>query len=277
MEQQQQDLLGVSALEEQFVLRLPIELSNLVRDSLEQHQMPKDLQIVFRDDRHADVSLPGHNLKGFLLDLPALVESHRTVDTTQYVKVADISKILICVPEEEKENWERKAEENGWLWPHGLTPPTHNLGRKVGGSRKVEELERIEAEVQRLLDADEAAESTSYALYQNDRLIKSSNDAPEESQSETVPADNAEEANEGSSSYYMSDMEADDMAAELELDLQQQQQQQVMDDAYEQKRELESKKAQVESIANPLIRARLQDAIASLEAELKQKQQQRDQ
>lgn len=269
----EENLLGVSALEEQFVLRLPLELADLMREELEQNQLPKDFQIIFRDNRHASVTLHGQALSGFLLSLPTLVESHRTVDTTQYVKVADISKILLCVPKAEEAEWERRVERDGWLWMNGLTPPTMGMGRKVGSTRKLEELERIELEVQRLLEADEAAEATSYSLYQNDRLLKTNSSAllREESQSETLPAD-AEAEEELSSSYYMSDMEADDLAAELELDLQQQKVQEEEATLQEQVDELESKKAQVESVANPLIRARLQDAIAALEAELKQKQ-----
>jgi TATA-binding protein-associated factor Taf7 len=176
---------------------------------------------------------------------------------------------------EEAEERGRIFEEDGWMWMNGLTPPTWGIGRK-GQKRKVQELERIEQEVQRLLAADAAAESTFYSLYQNDKLIKTSraDDAISESTNPILEEEQGEE--EGSSSYFMSDMEADDLAAELELDLQQQQHDDEEEELTAEQIELENKKAQVESVANPLIRARLQDAIASLEAELKQKQQKKE-
>ena len=262
---------GISAIEEQFVIRFPDDLAEKIRAELEASQVPSDLKITFTDARNAQIAIGNRHFHGILLDLPTLVESFRTVDTTQYVKIADISKLLLCLDLSLGDHFElkQKLTENNYQWPNGLTPPMAGILSKRKSKRPpIEDIEAIEKQVQKLLEADEAADSVSYALYHGDRLVLSSSVVPKEGESPT-------KSTATTTDLYNMSSEVDDLAAEIELDMEEEEEDGIPTHpptpSIELEQKIEETRAQAESMTNPLIKARLQDVISSLEAELKGK------
>jgi transcription initiation factor TFIID subunit 7 len=233
--------------------------------------VPSDLKITFTDARNAQIAIGNRSLHGILLDLPTLVESFRTVDTTQYVKVADISKMLLCLDLSLGDHFElkQKLTENNYQWPNGLTPPMAGISSKRKSKRPpIEHIEAIEKQVQKLLEADAAADSVSFTVYQGDKVILSSTMAPKEGESPT-------KSTATTTDLYNMSSEVDDLAAEIELDMEEEEEDEIPPPlpipSLELEQKIEETHAQAESMTNPLIKARLQDAISSLEAELKEK------
>ena len=259
---------GTAAIEEQLVIRFPDDLAEKIHAELDASQVPSDLKVTFTDSRNAQVTIGNRTLHGILLDLPTLVESFRTVDTTQYVKVADISKLLLCLDLSLGDHFElkQKLTENNYQWPNGLTPPMAGILSKRKSKRPpIEDIEAIERQVQKLLDADEAADSVSHSLYHGDRLILSSTPAPKEGESPT-------KSTATTTDLYNMSSEVDDLAAEIELDMEEEEIPSLPPTpSLELEQKIEETRAQAESMTNPLIKARLQDVISSLEAELKEK------
>lgn len=73
---------------------------------------------------------------GQLVELPTIIEAHKTLDKKFLFKVGDIHQMVVCTPKEADEDGS-KAEEGGankrlrsGRWPHGLTPPLKNVRRK---------------------------------------------------------------------------------------------------------------------------------------------------
>ena len=75
---------------EHFILRIPF--SELTAKELE-----KELEIKFVDDRNAIVKLNGNTFEGKLVDLPNIIESHKTFDSKLFHKVNDISQVRCLI------------------------------------------------------------------------------------------------------------------------------------------------------------------------------------
>lgn len=110
-----------------------------------------------------------------LLDLPGIVESHKTVDKSQYTKVADIHQILL-VFDENIDADERYAfyEREDFRFSSGLTPPMRDVrprrwdktgGMSVPPPNVLKRQEEIEQKVQGILDADCRAEGSCFRLF----------------------------------------------------------------------------------------------------------------
>jgi transcription initiation factor TFIID subunit 7 len=79
-------------LEEQIIIRFSEDLTNLaknLREKMENNEFT-DFEITFTDAHHATVKIGEDILQGLLLDLPTIVETHRTVDGSHLFKSADI-------------------------------------------------------------------------------------------------------------------------------------------------------------------------------------------
>lgn len=111
-----------------------------------------------------------------LVDLPSIIESHKTLDNKQIFKIADISQMLLV---ERPISSEAEAMQSAgssrdapdakafniddFIYPHGITPPMRwarkRRFRKRFHNRTIETVER---EVEKLLNDDRRAQSVEY-------------------------------------------------------------------------------------------------------------------
>jgi transcription initiation factor TFIID subunit 7 len=155
--------------EQQFVLRVPKHIAADLKRSMEAGDLEEKLSFEFSGDgRHASVRWEGRQLSGKLVDLPCIVESHKTVDGKTLYKTGDISQMLVVTdedpslesPEEVEDRLslsKRKELMKKFQWNHGLTPPLKNVRkrrfRKTAPKKYIDSPE-IEKEVRRLLRED---------------------------------------------------------------------------------------------------------------------------
>lgn len=163
-------------IEEQFILRLlPGEDCDYLRRMIEERKigLPRDkggadVSLKFIDDegRRAVINIRGNLYAAALLDLPTITESMKTWDRKAFMKTADICQMLMVLARVRTEAEAKsiplpKQVDNGYRWPHGLTPPMHDcVHRRFRKTVSRREIENKEAEVERLLAEDEDAEDT---------------------------------------------------------------------------------------------------------------------
>lgn len=171
-------------LESQFIMRLPKEPAETLREALQSGDNFKNrLSIQLDSDmRHGEVRFDHWLLYGKVYDLPTIVESLKTVDRKSVYKTADICQIMLCKNDIDPSSTEDESQikpkkkdpfkvDKKFLWPHGITPPTKNVRkrrfRKTLKKKSVEAPE-IEKEVKRLLRADNEAVSVTWEVIAED-------------------------------------------------------------------------------------------------------------
>ncbi|CAD7682430.1 unnamed protein product [Nyctereutes procyonoides] len=135
-------------LENQFILRLPLEHASTVRKIVHSRSvaMKDKLKIdLSSDGRHAIVEVEEISLAAKLVDLPCVIGSLKTLDKKTFYKTADISQMLVCTPGAELQSSPeepvtstdlkaiRKSEkerQKKYIWKHGITPPLKNVRKK---------------------------------------------------------------------------------------------------------------------------------------------------
>uniref|UniRef100_A0A8C5V3Q7 TATA-box binding protein associated factor 7 like n=1 Tax=Microcebus murinus TaxID=30608 RepID=A0A8C5V3Q7_MICMU len=135
-------------LENQFILRLPMEHACTVRNLMHSGSViSKDkLKIdLSSDGRNALVEVEDVSLAAKLVDLPCVIGSLKTHDKKTFYKTADISQMLVCEadhdihssPEEPVTSTDLKAiskdekeKQKKYVWKHGITPPLKNVRKK---------------------------------------------------------------------------------------------------------------------------------------------------
>ncbi|KND01768.1 uncharacterized protein SPPG_03559 [Spizellomyces punctatus DAOM BR117] len=156
-------------VEEHFILRMPSgEPAEKLREAVKAREIPEDFNVTFYDPRRATFRLGADSYRAKLVDLPCIIESHKTLDNKQFYKVADISQMLVVdgpaqtTPPQEPQ---QPLHHDEYTWPHGLTPPLWNVRkrrfRKRISKRTIEDVER---EVVRLLEADAQAENVLFEV-----------------------------------------------------------------------------------------------------------------
>lgn len=167
-------------LESQFIMRLPEEPAKALRNVLNTGENLKNRLTIQMDNdmRHGEIRFDHWLLHGKIVDLPTIVESHKTIDRKSVYKTADICQIMICKDEIEPSSTEDESPtknkkkdpfkvDKKFLWPHGITPPTKNVRkrrfRKTLKKKNIEAPE-IEKEVKRLLRADNEAVSFTWEV-----------------------------------------------------------------------------------------------------------------
>uniref|UniRef100_A0A8C3WYU7 TATA-box binding protein associated factor 7 like n=1 Tax=Catagonus wagneri TaxID=51154 RepID=A0A8C3WYU7_9CETA len=177
-------------LENQFILRLPLEHASTVRKMIHSGRAMKDkLKIdLSSDGRHAVVEVENVPLAAKLVDLPCVIGSLKTLDKKTFYKTADISQMLVCTaaggvhspPEEPVTSSDvrairknEKRRQKKYIWKHGITPPLKNVRKKrfrqttkkLIDIKQIEEISfaeyidspDVEKEVKRLLCSDAEA------------------------------------------------------------------------------------------------------------------------
>jgi TATA-binding protein-associated factor Taf7 len=84
-------------MEEQLLLRVPGELGDRIRTML-RGQSTHALSFKFDDERRATLTMDGHGYTAALVDLPCIIETHKTFDNSSFYKSADLSQLLMVQP-----------------------------------------------------------------------------------------------------------------------------------------------------------------------------------
>lgn len=136
-------------MEEQFVLRVPERLRERMEKDIANNKLD-GITIKMISRKEALLSYDGKSYNGHFVDLPCIVESHKTLDNKQFIKVADISKLLVF-------SEDGKREED--LGVSGLTPPMKYVKQRRFRKRltKAPIVEEIEKAVAKLLEKDREA------------------------------------------------------------------------------------------------------------------------
>ena len=288
--------------EEHFIVRFPPSVAAQLREELREAEQPEDLSITFTDARRANVVFHGRNYVGVLLDLPTIIESHKTFDRSQYYKIADICQMLLVLPEgpetgERIQTWETE----GWQFADGLTPPMRNVRarrfRRTASHGQQKDVEAIERKVQALLDRDSQAASSRFTVYdslgravlrggENDgkfvRVKPGEAGVLEEVEEVEAEMEESVEPHDSSDEDFAAELEEEMLADEtVEGEPKRTMIEEVPSHqisaaptptaspaVMELQAKINERKAQLASVTNPLIRARLEDVIRQLEQDL---------
>ncbi|KOS14850.1 transcription initiation factor tfiid 55 kda subunit [Malassezia pachydermatis] len=163
------------AFEEQLILRVPDgpgengeldELRRIIRRRGEYN----DVWFKFKDSRRAVFHIGKQLYAAKLVDLPCIVESHKTLDNKQIFKIADISQMLLIerpIAHESEAIASTSATKNAsndeYIYPHGITPPM-TWARKRRFRKRIhnQSIDTVEKEVEGLLNDDKRAERVEY-------------------------------------------------------------------------------------------------------------------
>ncbi|WFD19537.1 hypothetical protein MCAP1_001769 [Malassezia caprae] len=160
------------AFEEQLILRVPDgpgengELDEL-RRIIKRRGEYNDVWFKFKDSRRAVFHIGQQLYAAKLVDLPCIVESHKTLDNKQIFKIADISQMLLIerpiASEAEAIASGTRSSQDDYIYPHGITPPMQ-WARKRRFRKRIhnQSIETVEKEVEGLLNDDKRAEKVEY-------------------------------------------------------------------------------------------------------------------
>ncbi|CEH19104.1 Transcription initiation factor TFIID, subunit TAF7 [Ceraceosorus bombacis] len=164
------------AFEEQLILRLAAgspELETL-RGWVKNRAVGTDkanVELKFKDSRRATFKIGNTTLPAKLVDLPTILETHKTLDGRQLFKVADISQMLLVGgdgdrrEEEEDVNDRKGGGADAYVWDSGITPPMRYARKRRFRKRTNKRvIETVEKEVERLLADDKRAEKLEYEM-----------------------------------------------------------------------------------------------------------------
>ncbi|KAI9825293.1 MAG: hypothetical protein M1832_001327 [Thelocarpon impressellum] len=178
-------------IEEEFVLRMtPGDDCDYLRKAIDEKRLglPKreggadvSLKFLNRDGRRALVTVRQRQYAATMVDLPCVVEGMKSWDRRGWWKSADICQMLLVLGPVASEEQARtmalppQVDPKTYQYPHGLTPPMHNVRRNRFRKRVSNRtIEAVEDEVERLLAADRECQpgSSSYEIVDLERLTR---------------------------------------------------------------------------------------------------------
>ena len=151
--------------------------------------------------RKGHVQFDKWNFTSRLLDLPTIVESHKTIDNKFFYKTADICQLLVCKEGEgfsdedevsspvKKKSKDPYKVDKKYLYPHGIAAPLKNCRKRRFRKtlkKKYVEAPEIEKEVKRLLREDYDAVSVKWEVITEEEL--NSNKTGEAGQTDAKPS-----------------------------------------------------------------------------------------
>ncbi|GFS15869.1 transcription initiation factor TFIID subunit 7 [Elysia marginata] len=166
--------------EQQFILRLPPEAATQLHEDLKETsnvQLKDKLSIELEPDmRHGRVRYGPEIFFAKLMDLPAIIESMKTVDKKTFYKTADICQMLVCKTEEEwskddAEHPRKKEKDKKFVMDHGITAPLKNVRKRRFRKtlkKKYMDQPEVEKEVRRLFRYDSEAKDVKYEIIIDD-------------------------------------------------------------------------------------------------------------
>ena len=191
VEQQPHNAVPIE-LENQYLIRLPQEPAEALREAIRSgaSNLKDRLFIQLEPDkqnnpnlRRGQVKFDGWSMHAKLVDLPTIIESHKTIDKKTLYKTADVCQMLICkegdlsdddIPEEEEKKKDPNKVDKKFVWPHGLNRPLKNCRkrrfRKTLKKKHCLDEPEIEKEVKRLFRTDNEAVNVKWELLTEEEL-----------------------------------------------------------------------------------------------------------
>jgi transcription initiation factor TFIID subunit 7 len=214
------------AIESQFVLRMkPGADCDLLRKSIEEKTIGKSVsqggpgvhfRFFDREGRRTMVTIQGRLYAATMVELPAVIESLKSWNKKDWVKTADVCQMLLVLDRVQNEDEAKKfplpstVSPDSHRYPHGLTPPMRWARKRRFRPRKSYiDVERAEAQMNRLLAEDENAHSTKYEMVDTDAETSEDSSSEEEVDGE---AEDEEMAN-------IDEVDADELQAMLQAGL----------------------------------------------------------
>ena len=171
-------------VENQFILRLPSQpaaaLKSVVASGVLNLKDRLSIQLE-SDMKHGTVRFDNWILPAKIVDLPCVIESHKTLDKKNFYKTADICQIMICTEDQDEFNKDNDkkilddkrldGKDRRFIYPHGITPPLKNVRKKRFRKtlkKKTVDVPEIEKEVKRLFRQDNEAISVRYEVVDAD-------------------------------------------------------------------------------------------------------------
>jgi len=177
-------------MEEQFILRVPPRVAEQIRELLqnaEKEQVPsskdkkapkgpreKDLGLEFTvehgdSNRNVMMRIGREEFIGTFVDLPCLIESHKTYDNVNYFKSQDISQMML-VHDPSEEDFPVVNYDSEYKFASGITPPTRNIRKRKfrrPTDRTKQEIESVEQEIMKLMRGGTVGEDESIEIVDN--------------------------------------------------------------------------------------------------------------
>ena len=168
-------------VENQFIIRLPplpaASLKAVVQSGVLNLKDRLSIQID-QDMRHGTLRFDGWTMPAKIVDLPCVIESHKTLDKKNFYKTADICQLMVCRnemddvdPTDNQEKLNKDGKDRRFICPHGITPPLKNVRKKRFRKtlkKKVVDVPEIEKEVKRLFRTDNEATHVRYEVVNAD-------------------------------------------------------------------------------------------------------------
>ena len=143
--------------EDQYILRLPPPLvermrfalsSNKRKDAAGEDKKVSTFRIDFVDERTATLTVDEEVYPATLVDMPAIMETHKTADKRTFYKSGDVHQMLIVrMPNDEPPD---EFQIN-----HGLTPAAKEAGRRLAEAPRTYPLnmvKRVETRIKQVID-----------------------------------------------------------------------------------------------------------------------------
>ena len=148
-----------------MILRLPPDVADEVNDRLQQGTAMDDLSLTFTDTQHelglgpesaacgrvAQFKINGHKFKARMQELPCVVEAQKTRDNSMYIKVGDISQMVVVY--DQATDLPDLADPESFFPSDGLTQPLANVKARFRKCELTDEdtsvMHAVEKEIQR--------------------------------------------------------------------------------------------------------------------------------
>ncbi len=194
------------AMESQFVLRMPPGPDcELLRKSIEEKTIGKSMsqggpgvhfRFFDREGRRAMVTVQGRFYAASMVELPAVIESMKSWNKKDWVKTADVCQMLLVLGQVQNEEEAKKYPRPSYVdpdshrFPHGITPPMRWARKRRFRPRKSYiDVERAEAQMNRLLAEDEKVDSTRYEMVDSEAESSEEESSDEELDPDETMAD----------------------------------------------------------------------------------------
>lgn len=157
--------------EEHLILRLPDEWNLNVVSEARLEFCPVNV-LGEEEGRVFKVKFGTIETIAVLLDLPCIMETHKTLDYINFFKNSDIGQMMFVIPEEEKQDFRGRRKgylgnslskmlEKGELYKlkSGITPGTHNITSrffKREMKEDLEEIKKVESLIKSVMDCGTA-------------------------------------------------------------------------------------------------------------------------
>lgn len=143
--------------EEQYILRLPEPLvermrfalsSTKRRDAAGEDKKASTFSVDFQDERNATFTVDGTAYPASLMDLPCLVETHKTADKRTFYKSGDLHQVLVVRMLDD-------PKPESFTLKDGLTPASKDSGKRLAPPKRLfsqAQVESVEHRVKYVID-----------------------------------------------------------------------------------------------------------------------------